>query len=360
MITEYTDCTELMRLIEEQKIKPSAIKSYLRKQGIIFTASNAESFSKDCYTIALGGQEIEYVTRMICHEGNYEKSTLVNIHMKPSTNAYRIIDYFSDGINELRSCHNINYIIEQPVRINENTLAFYIVYTKKKPGKNKLIQEETRRIKAIVRSKNDQEASIDIRQLSSSDSKMAIDVLRQIVGKGDEAVALLSHINLELLTDKNKVEFFDLLSNRSFPNWKLKTVTGLTVKKADYQANEDEIEEEILDDGVADKTLSGISQAVLDGSGLRSNEFVQNSLKQGYVITSMKYRYVFTKEAGEFIVCINSKGEDIRVDIEKTYYDEDGRLFIQPLPKDQQDEIIDLFQSAVNSIFKQLIETQKK
>lgn len=127
MITEYTDCTELMRLIEEQKIKPSAIKSYLRKQGIIFTASNAESFSKDCYTIALGGQEIEYVTRMICHEGNYEKSTLVNIHMKPSTNAYRIIDYFSDGINELRSCHNINYIIEQPVRINENTLAFCFI-----------------------------------------------------------------------------------------------------------------------------------------------------------------------------------------------------------------------------------------
>ena len=34
MITEYTDCAELMRLITDQKIKPAAIKRYLGKQGI--------------------------------------------------------------------------------------------------------------------------------------------------------------------------------------------------------------------------------------------------------------------------------------------------------------------------------------
>ncbi len=31
MVTEYTDCAELMRLITEQKIKPAAIKRYLSK-----------------------------------------------------------------------------------------------------------------------------------------------------------------------------------------------------------------------------------------------------------------------------------------------------------------------------------------
>ena len=43
MITEYTDCAELMRLITDQKIKPAAIKRYLGKQGIIFTATNAQT-----------------------------------------------------------------------------------------------------------------------------------------------------------------------------------------------------------------------------------------------------------------------------------------------------------------------------
>lgn len=47
MITEYTDCAELMRLITDQKIKPAAIKRYLGKQGIIFTATNAQTLAND-------------------------------------------------------------------------------------------------------------------------------------------------------------------------------------------------------------------------------------------------------------------------------------------------------------------------
>ena len=72
----------------------------------------------------------------------------------------------------------------------------------------------------------------------------------------------------------------------------------------------------------------------------------------------MKYRFMCTQEAGEFIVCINSKGEDLRVDIERSYYDEDGRLYVQPFPKEQQDEIIQLFQNAANELFYNLIEKQ--
>ena len=49
MITEYTDCAELMRLITDQKIKPAAIKRYLGKQGIIFTATNAQALANDMY-----------------------------------------------------------------------------------------------------------------------------------------------------------------------------------------------------------------------------------------------------------------------------------------------------------------------
>ena len=43
----------------------------------------------------------------------------------------------------------------------------------------------------------------------------------------------------------------------------------------------------------------------------------------------MKYRYTCTQEAGEFIVGISSKGENLRVDMEKSYCDEDGTLYIQ-------------------------------
>ena len=355
MITEYTDCTEFMRLIADQKIKPSAIKQYLRRQGIVLTASNAEAVSKDVYTIVLGGQEMGRVTQMIVHEGNYEKSTLVNAKLNMMPTDGDVIDFFTDGINACRSRQFQDYNIEQPVR-NGDSLTFYLSYQRKLPGKNKLIRNETRRMKVTIRKKDLTRVAIDIRQPSSIDASKALDLLQRIVGTGEEADACLSHVNLENLTDKNKVEFFDRLSTFSFPNWTLKTITGITVKRGTY--SDDEEADELSDEDGATGALAGISQAVLNGSGLRSNDFVQSSIQQGYYISSMKYRFMCTQEAGEFIVCINSKGEDLRVDIERSYYDEDGRLYVQPFPKEQQDEIIQLFQNAANELFYNLIEKQ--
>ena len=174
----------------------------------------------------------------------------------------------------------------------------------------------------------------------------------------EESEVSLAHVNLDLLTDKNKVGFYDRLSAHNFSSWRLKTVVGITVKKA--TSPEDDIEEEDSEnDESSTGTLAGISQAVLNGSGLRSNEFVQNSIQQGYYISSMKYRYVCTQEAGEFVVAINSKGENLRVDIEKSFSDDDGTLYVQPFPKELQDEIIRAFQEAANIIFYSLIEEQK-
>ena len=46
MITEYIDCCELKRLIEEKKIKLITLKTYLKKRGLIFTASNAQDLAE--------------------------------------------------------------------------------------------------------------------------------------------------------------------------------------------------------------------------------------------------------------------------------------------------------------------------
>ncbi len=357
MINEYTDCAELMRLISDQKIKPTTIKRYLSKQGIIFTAINAKTFAEDVYTIFLGGQETSNITQMIVNEGNYEKSTLINARVKEGYEEIDILDFFADNFNAYRSSRFQGYMIEQPVK-SESELFVNLSYKRKLPGKNKLIQEETRYIRVAIRKKSKSEVAIDIRQPSSMDAQKALDLLQKMTETGDESEVYLAHVNLSLLTEKNKVNFFDQLSAYSFDNWSLKTITGITVRKADVQGDDDVDEDSKEDDG-GTGALAGISQAVLNGSGLRSNEFVQNSIQQGYYISSMKYRYICTQEAGEFIVAINTKGENLRVDMEKSYSDDNGKLYIQPFPKDQQDEIIRSFQEAANSIFYSLIEEQK-
>lgn len=356
MITEYTDCSEFMRLIADQKIKPSAVKRYFSRQGIILTSTNAATVASQAYTILLGGQEMEQITQMIVSEGNYEKSTLINAKFKNLDDESNLLDFFADGFNTLRSTCYRGYTIEQPIK-NDSELRVNMSYKRKMPGKNKLIQEETRFVRIIIRKINKSDVSIDIRQPSSFDTQHALDILENIVGQTDESGVYLSHVNLDLLTDRNKVIFFDRLSSVTFKNWRLKTVTGITVRKSNI--SDDDIDSEVSDDEGESSTLAGINQAVLNGNSLRSNEFVQKSLAEGYFISSMKYRYICTQEAGEFIVGITSKGENIRVDMEKSYYDEDGRLYIQPFPRSQQDEIIKSFQNAANDIFYQLMAEQK-
>lgn len=265
---------------------------------------------------------------------------------------------FSDKAYPIISDKRARNMIEQPIK-NNSELLINMSYKRKLPGKNKLIQEETRYIKIAIRNTDEKSVSIDIRQPSSFDTQKALDILKKIAGEDSDSPVYLSHLNLELLTNKNKVTFFDKLSAISFSNWRLKTVTGITVKKSTI-TDDDDLDSEISDDEGESGTLAGINQAVLNGSGLRSNEFVQKSLDQGYYISSMKYRYTCTQEAGEFIVGISSKGDNLRVDMEKTYCDEDGTLYIQPFAKNQQDEIIRLFQKSANDIFYELISEQKR
>lgn len=65
MLTEYVDCTELKRLIEDKKIKTATLKYYLRQKGIVFTANNAEEFAEQIFTIFLGAGEMEEYNGLI-------------------------------------------------------------------------------------------------------------------------------------------------------------------------------------------------------------------------------------------------------------------------------------------------------
>ena len=161
-----------------------------------------------------------------------------------------------------------------------------------------------------------------------------------------------------MLTTKNKVEFFDRTAAYAFNLWHLKTITGITVKQGRLDENEDE--EEVVVEEEDSSTLTGISQAVLNGSGLRTNEFVQESIKKGYYISAMKYRYEHKMDTIEFAIILSFKNQDLRVDIDKTYNEDEGKIYVQPLVKSEQNEIVIEFQNVANKIFDELIKEQSK
>lgn len=355
MATEYTDVAEFKRLIEERKIKPERVRSYLKTKGMIFTSANAEAFAKHLYTVFLGSREMTEITEMFQSDSSYEKSLLLkakaNEELEPEST---IIDFFAGEIARFRNS-NSAYSVEQPMRSEDaRQLTFYTSYVKKSPGKNKLLQSDRRTLRINMREISADEVVIDIRQQSSSDATEALKLLKLIEGKPDESAFSLIYVNLLSLPPKSSVAFFERLRNTKFEGWKLKTITGITLKRSNSASDEsenDEDEEDVLgeEDIVSEEALAGINQAALSGSGLHHNQFVKDTLAQGYVISSMRFRYA-CKLNEEFAVAISVKGKNLRIDIDKTYVEEKGRMLDSPFPKTRQDEIILAFQNASNSI----------
>lgn len=353
MITEYVDCTELKRLIEDKKLKPATLKYYLRRKEIIFTASNAKEFAEQVYTIFLGAGEMSEIRDMLSNDGNYEKSLVMNLSMKLDSDE-DIIDILIDEMSKQKSIKSEEYFIEQPTK-TENGAYVQFSYMRKLPGRNKLLEKERRYLRLNIRKVSDTEVVVDVRQQSAIDSKNAVGFIEKIA-KADEGIKL-KHINLEMLSNKNKVEFFDRIAAYTFKLWQLKTITGITVKQG-LSDEDDEDEEVVVEENEGASTLTGISQAVLNGNGLRSNEFVQESIEKGYYITAMKYRYEHRMDMTEFAVVLSFKNKDLRVDIDKTYYEDDGKIYVQPLIKSEQDEIIVEFQDVAYRVFNELINEQ--
>lgn len=353
MITEYIDCTEFKRLIADKKIKPVTLKYYLRKKGIIFTASNPENFAEQIYTIFLGTREISDIKDMMLNELNYEKSLVMNLACKESEED--IIDIIVDEINQYKSVKTKNYIIERPKKMQQG-IYLQISYERKLPGRNKLLEKERRSLKIHMRKISSGEVVVDIRQQSSIDSKKAVEFIEAIAKSQDNLQ--VHHFNLDTLVVHNKVEFFDRIASYKFELWNLITITSITVKQGNTE--EDEDDEVLMNNIDHESTLNGISQAVLNGSGLRTNEFVQKSIEKGYYISAMRYRYEHKINNTEFAVVLSFKNKDLRVDIDKTYLDDNGKKIVQPLIKSEQSEIIESFQKASYEIFNDLQENQQR
>ena len=73
----------------------------------------------------------------------------------------------------------------------------------------------------------------------------------------------------------------------------------------------------------------------------------------------MRLRYYHSTEATEFIVGINFKGMDLKVDMCRSYVIEDERPIHHPFLKDEQDAIVKEFQDAAKNIYEQIASEQK-
>lgn len=368
MINEFTSNSEFKRVVEEQQIKGNRLKHFLKKKGIILLNSKAKDLAQSSYTLFLGSKDLTELQELMQVESNYQKSTMIVLTPPDDEEAEGTLDILLDEVNRYKTIGQGRYVIENINKEDDDNLYITFIYERKVSGKMKLISTKKKTINVHVEAvKDSNEVKIDIRQTDSGDSKEFIsflDILKSNVSDDEkENIFNIKHITLDNLNKNNKIEFFDLVSKYKLEEWNLTNITGITVKKNSSKDYEDEVdvsEDEAAITEEKQKALVGISSAVLKGDGLRTNEFVQTCISEGFIITAMKFKFNHKAEAKSIVVEINFSNSDIRIDINKTYLEEEGKEYIAPLSFREQDQSIKLFQDVAYKVYSELLEKQKE
>lgn len=368
MINEFTSNSEFKRVVEEQQIKGNRLKHFLKRKGIILLNNKAKDLAQASYTLFLGSEDLTELQELMQVDSNYQKSTMLVLtptEEDEGEGETNIVDTLLDEVNRYKTIAQGKYVIDNVNREDDNNLHITFIYEKKVSGKMKFISTKKKTVTVHVEAISDcKDVKIDIRQNDSGDSKEFISFLESLQGKSSEEnedVFNIKHITLDNLGKNNKIEFFDLVSKKTLDEWRLVNITGISVKKnADSEENLEVSSDEMETSDDTKTTLVGITSAVLKGNGLRTNEFVQTCINEGFIITAMKFKYNHKIESKSIVVEINFSNSDIRIDIDKTYLEEDGKELITPLSFSEQDETIKLFQNIAYIVYNELLEKQKE
>lgn len=356
MISKYIDNIELKRVIEEGNIKSFRVKKILRNQGIVLVSNNQEELAKQIYPIIWGCVDITEMKNSIDDDCNYIKSSLIELHCSVEKDE-DVMDIVEEFFNTA-SYSNNKFSIKKITRANDNGLTMEFDYLVKRVGRNILLTSQHRMVDVTLTKKNENKVLMELRQVSAFDLKDINNFLDKATNKRKDLT--VSHISLKKLTRENKVEFFDKFNGREFKDWRFTTVTRVEVKKD----IEDEQEKEITEEGDVEalNNLHGITSAILSGTSIRDNSFIQECLKGQFSISNMGYKFESINDLLEVVIEINFKYDDIKIDICKTFeYDEtEQRSRPHPLIMSKQEEIIKMFQDAAYRIYNELLDIQIK
>ena len=354
MISRYIDNKELKRVIEDGKIKPYRIKNMLKNEGILLVSKNAEQIAEQVYPILWGSSDIQKMSQSIDDSGNYIKSSIIEIEIEDATEIINEIDDLFANAPYGKS----KYSLMSAVKIDDSHLEIKLKYAVSRPGRIEFISTQYKQTDIVVTKQDAHKAIIDVRQASSSEMK-EFNALLENIKKQDSSVHT-KHISLDNLTNENKVLFFDQFNRKSIPGWRFETVTKVELKKCEGVEEESKELSDEEENSLAN--LKGISSAILNGTSIRNNSFVQECLQNDFYITTRGYKFECMEDMRAGVVEINFKYDDLKIDICKTYeFDNDsGDLRLQPSLYNVQEEILQQFQKAAYEQYTSILEKQKQ
>lgn len=365
-IQEYVHGEYLKKLIDDKLVNANSVKYVLKKKGIMPICAGADKLADLVYYLFLGSGVMTQIHDVMNFEQSNQKSTMVVIQPAEAITATEnsFIENLTDEFVKLQRIPSTPYSLKNLRMDNGN---IYMQYCFDKPQKGRISMASTRPVTLDVSITpiSHNQYKVNIRHEGISESKQFISLLDDMVKvKPEDKVFSMKRINLQSLQKNNKVDLFDLFGSYTHKEWTLINITNVTVNKNERVINEDDADD-LVDEEISENEptgrLTGISSAILTGDGLRNNEFVKDCMLQGFIFSSMRYKFQHKTQPTTIEIELNFKQSDLKIIIIKTFKTEDdGKDYLTPLPSDEQSEIIDYFQNVAYSIYSALIEKQKR
>lgn len=354
MKSRYVDNKELKRIIEDGKLEISRIKSILKEQGIIFVSTHPKLIAEQVYPIFWGCEDIELLSQSIDDKNNYLKSSLIEIRFEDSKHI----------LEDLEDCFENIFVDSEKIkilgiqRVETKRLIVKLQYSTVRPGRNELISTQKKIIDIFVTTKDNEKALMDIRQVSRTEMKEINKIFEIAMQENDKLQ--IKHMSLFGLKPDNRIAFFDEFSRRNFKGWNLDTVTKVELKKYIDLDTEMKILDE--DEVSSLEDLNGITSAILNGTSIRNNSFVEDCLKNDFYIVTMGFKFKSKEEAQAVVVEVNLKYDDLKIDICKTFeYDSDKeKMCVHPALLHVQEEMLKIFQQEAYIQYIEILKRQNE
>ncbi|MBO8161976.1 MAG: hypothetical protein H0Z24_10145 [Thermosipho sp. (in: Bacteria)] len=352
MIENYPT-NEALKEVFANNIAANRSRAFFKEKGILFLSSKRQWIGEEGQYFYFGLDDINRLSSYIETEKNYRKSSRMYI---PKADKFDLV------VETLEQLYNSGYQGEDNLKvsdivISEDKAEIQIDYSKKKPGMLDLLSERPRMVKFVIEKApgNDvigESIVVDIHHYDDADYRQVKKILDTVAQQNDEHDIEIKEISLEGFSLDERIRLFDDFFGYNFEDWVIDEIKRISVKKGD---------EEVLPEEEADVThdqlLRGINSAILNGSSLRTNQFVQAGLRNGFYFSSARVKLSHRREAKRIELDLNFKSRPVmlEVNIFKTYevIDEEDEPSVFPQP--EQIEYLRYFRNVIFEIYNNII-----
>jgi hypothetical protein len=267
------------------------INDFAQRKGIFITNASQKQLASDLAGLFYDDEDLESI-RMEAYSNrtNHTMSGFIVQSDEKGFNLKNIYEYIKEGA-KFEMGQTLSQLTKVSGTDEPDSYRGMIEYNKPKAGRMEFIQDETSSFEFYINKKEDGVWQVEVDASRSNDIKE----IRNIFSKNLSREASMDLIEHAMLTTENTIKFFDTLAKEGMgPDWNFLDVMHLTLRRGSVDAEEKErsLEDESEVKEITETAeLAGITQAILQGNGLRENTFVTQSVDGGYQFTAMTYDF---------------------------------------------------------------------